>query len=716
MSRLKLKSFLLLFGTLFLIRGVAEEKLTPPKAKRVPLESTLHGHARIDNYAWLRDKNDPEVIKYLEAENAYTAAVMKDTEALQKNLYDEMLGRIQETDLSVPYREAGYYYYSKTEKEKQYPILARKLKSLEAREEIYLDLNELAKGHNYFDLGERDLTTDHRLVAYSTDTNGSELYTTYVKDLQTGRLLPDRLEKTASLAWAKDNKTLFYVTVDEAKRPYRVYRHTLGDAASKDSLLFEEKDELFRVDLFRTKSAEYIMLSSGSYTSTEVHYLPAAKPSEPFRVIQPREKDHRYDVDHHSDNFYIVTNWEAKDFRLVSAPVSRPGKANWKELLPARPGVKLERIELFKNYLVAHEREGGLPKLRVAELGTAAFHYIDYPEATYTASISTNRVWDTPVLRFSYTSLITPPSIYDYDMKTRQRLLLKQQPVLGGYDSSLYQTERIHAPASDGAKIPVSIVYKKGVKLDGSAPLLLSAYGSYGYPLPVAFNSNRLSLLDRGVILAFGHIRGGGDMGEEWHEAGKMMNKKNTFTDFIDVATHLIEKKYTRRERLAIQGGSAGGLLMGAVLTMRPGLFKAVVANVPFVDVINTMLDATLPLTVGEYIEWGNPNEKAAYDYMRSYDPYSNVAARGYPAILITAGLNDPRVGYWEGAKFTAQLRGMKTDDNILLLKTNMGAGHGGSSGRYDKLKETAFEYAFILKELGISVTSPASSSSNSRN
>ncbi|MGI8784682.1 MAG: S9 family peptidase [Acidobacteriota bacterium] len=671
-------------------------------ARKTPKEIVLHGHTRIDEYAWLRDRNDPEVIKHLEAENVYTAAAMKDTEDFQKKLYDEMLGRIQETDLSVPYRDGDYFYYSRTEKGKQYPLLARKLGSLEAPEQVYLDLNVLAEGKSYFRLGALALSPDHLKVAYSADTDGSEVHTTYVKDLKTGELLADRITRTAALVWANDNKMLFYTTIDEAKRPYRFYRHELGAAPAGDELLFEEKDELYNIWADRTKSDGYILLNSASSTTTEVRYLPAARPREALRIVHPREKDHRYEVDHHGRLFYIVTNSGAKDFRLMTAPIDKPDKKRWKEVLPARQGVKLERVELFKDTLVAVERQNGLPRLRVVDLKSGNFHYIEFPESAYSASVFNNLVWDTDLLRFNYASLVTPSSVYDYNLKTHDRVLLKRQPVLGSYDPALYQAERIAATAADGTKIPVSIVYKKGTPLDGSAPLWLNGYGSYGSSIPVTFNSNRLSLLDRGVIVALAHIRGGGDLGEEWHESGKLMNKKNTFTDFVAAAEHLIAKKYTRSDRLVIQGGSAGGLLIGATVNLRPDLFRAAIANVPFVDVMNTMLDATLPLTVGEYLEWGNPNEKAAYEYMVSYDPYSNIKAQPYPAVLITAGLNDPRVGYWEGAKFAARLRATKTDDNVLLLKTNLGAGHSGSSGRYDRLKEIAFEYAFLLKQVGI--------------
>lgn len=698
---------LLIFGVGLSLSGPpsnAQEDLPkPPMAKKIPKKTQIHGDTLVDDYFWLREKTDPEVIAYLQAENAFTDTVMKPAEAFQEALYKEILGRIKETDLSVPYREGNYYYYSRTEKGKQYPIMCRKKGSLEAPEEITLDLNELAKGLKFLSLGAYTVSSDGNLLAYSTDVTGFRQYTLNVKDLRTGQLLPDRIEKTTSVTWANDNKTLFYGTEDHAKRPYRLYRHALGQDGQKDELVYEEKDELYRLGAFRTRSRGYIILSSSSSTTSEIRYLPADRPNEAPKILLPRQDGHEYYVDHQGDLFYIRTNDQGKTFRLVTAPVKDPQKKNWKELIANRSQVMLEGISCFAGHFVAYERENGLNKMRITDIQSGQAHYIDFPEPVYTAFPSTNPEFNTTTFRLGYQSFVTPSSIYDYDVKTRKRELLKQTEVLGGYDPKLYQSERIYATASDGVRVPISLVYKKDLKRDGTRPLLLYAYGSYGSPSQAGFSSSRLSLLDRGVVYAIGHIRGGGDLGKDWHDQGKMMKKKNTFTDFIACAEHLIKEKYTSKDRLVITGGSAGGLLMGAVTNMRPDLFKAVVSYVPFVDVINTMLDESLPLTVQEFLEWGNPTEKAAYEYMKSYSPYDNIAAKTYPTILVRTSLNDSQVMYWEPAKYVARLRATKTDDNLLLLKTNMGAGHGGASGRYDALRDTAFDYAFILGQFGIS-------------
>ncbi len=673
----------------------------PPIAKRIPKKTTIHGDVLVDDYFWLREKTNPEVIAYLEAENAYTEAMMKPTEALQEALYKEMLARIKQTDLSVPYRDGNYYYYSRTEEGKQYPILCRKKGSLSAPEEIMLDLNELAKGHKYLGLGAATVSNDGNLLAYSTDTTGYRQYKLQVKDLRTGELLPDQVERVTSVAWANDNKTLFYVTEDAVtKRPNKFFRHRLGQ--KEGELLYEEKDEQYDLSAARSRSRSYVFLVSSSKTTSEVRYVSTDQPQQAPKLLLPRREGHEYYVDHHSDLFYIRTNDKGKNFRLVTAPVKDPQEKNWQEVLPHRQDVMLEDIECFANFYIAIERENGLPRMRVTEIGNGQAHYIEFPEPVYSAFQSNNPEFNTDTFRFNYQSFVTPSSVYDYHMKTRQRELLKQQEVLGGYDPKLYQSERIYATAADGTKIPISLVYKKELKRDGTRPLWLYGYGSYGFPQSVTFNSNRLSLLDRGVIYAIAHIRGGGELGREWYEQGKLMRKKNTFTDFIACAEHLIKEKYTAKDRLVITGGSAGGLLMGAVTNLRPDLFKAVIAYVPFVDVVNTMLDASLPLTTQEYLEWGNPNEKAAYDYIKSYSPYDNIAAKAYPAMLVRISLNDSQVPYWEGAKYVAKLRATKTDSNLLLLKTNMGAGHGGASGRYDALRDTAFDYAFILSQLGI--------------
>ncbi|KFE63883.1 S9 family peptidase [Hyalangium minutum] len=682
----------------------APARPTPPVAKRLPHPVTQHGDTRQDDYFWLREKENPEVRAYLEAEAAYTAQVMKPTEALQQKLYAEMLGRIQQTDLEVPYRKGGFFYYSRTEEGKQYPIFCRKKGSLEAPEEVLLNPNVLSEGFKFFRVGTFEVSDDGNLLAYSVDTTGFREFTLHVKDLRTGKLGPERIEHTAGFdgAWAADNRTFFYATEDDAKRSYRVWRHTVGTDSQTDTLVYEEKNEHFRLSVQRTLSNEYILISSTSSTTSEVRFLPATKPSAQFQVVEPRKQDHEYSVDHHGGLFYILTNSGGRNFRLVTAPVKSPGQKNWKELIAHRPQVMLENLVLFKNHLAVLERDTGQPQLLITDLKTGASHRIQFPEQGYAVFPSSNAEFDTPVLRFQYTSLITPWSVFDYDMNTRERKLLKQQAVLGGYDASRYETERLLVPAQDGTQVPVSLVYRKGLKKDGRAPLLLQGYGSYGIPSMPFFNSNALSLLDRGVAVAVAHVRGGGDLGKPWHDAGRMRQKMNTFTDFIAVAEALVARGYTSKERLAIQGGSAGGLLMGAVTNMRPDLFKAVLAEVPFVDVLNTMSDTTLPLTVGEFEEWGNPQVKEEYEYLRQYCPYTNVTAKAYPAMLVKTSFNDSQVMYWEPAKWVAKLRALKTDPNPLLFQINMNGGHGGSSGRYDSLKERAFNYAFLLTQLGV--------------
>ena len=674
----------------------------PPMAERKTKTTEIHGYKVVDDFFWLREKSNPQVTAYLEAENAYTEAAMKHTAALQEKLYNEMVGHIKETDENVPYRQGDYFYYSRTVKGMQYPIYARKRGSTEAKEEITLDLNEMAKGLKFLGLGAYAVSDDGNYLAYSTDTTGYRQYKLQIKDLRSGQLLPDSVERVGSVMWATDNKTIFYSTEDAVtKRSDKFFRHVMG--TDKSDLVFEDKDELFDVYGGRTRDKKMILIASGSKTSTEYLYIPADSPTDAPKVILPREADHEYSVDHRDGLFYIRTNQGAKNFRLVTAPVANPGKANWKEIIAHRPAVKIDDVDLFANHLVVSELEGGLQHIRITNLKTNKSHRLTFPEPVYTAFVSTNREYNTPVLRFGYQSLVTPSSVFDYDMEKQTRVLLKQTEVPGGFDRNNYQSERVFATASDGTKIPMSVVYRKGTKMDGKAPLLLYGYGSYGASITPNFSSNRLSLLDRGVIYVITHIRGGGEMGEEWRDAGRMMKKMNTFTDFIASAEYLVKNKYTSSDRLVIQGGSAGGLLMGAVTNMRPDLFKAVVSQVPFVDVLNTMLDATLPLTTSEYIEWGNPNEKAAYDYMAKYSPYDNITKASYPAQLIKVSLNDSQVPYWEGAKFVAKMRVLKTDDNPLLLKTNMGAGHGGSSGRYDYLREVAFDYAFMLWQMGLS-------------
>jgi len=675
----------------------------PPLAKKIPRIDTLHGEILVDNYFWLRQRENPEVIAYLEAENKFTEAMMKHTEEFQEKLYNEMVSRIKETDLSVPEKIDDYYYYTRTEEGKQYKIYCRKKGSLRAEEEILLDANELAKGYSYFYIGVYKISPDHQLLAYSVDTSGAERYTLYVKNLNTGKLLKDEIPNTYySVEWANDNMTLFYNILDEAQRPYKLYRHKLGTDPKDDVPLYHEKDEAFYLDLGKSKSKAYLFLILESMTTSEVHYLDAENPIGKFKIIHPRQHEMEYSVEHHEDKFYILTNDNAKNFKLMQTQVENPSKENWLEVIPHRESVKIDDIDLFKDHLVVYERENGLKKIRISNLTDNQVHYVEFLEPVYTFWQAKNPDFNTNQLRFNYTSLVVPRSVFDYDMDTRTRELKKQYEVLGGYDPSTYQSERIFAKAKDGTMVPISLVYKKGKVKDGKNPLFLYGYGAYGSSSEPYFSSNRLSLLDRGFIYAIAHVRGGGEMGRYWYEDGKLLKKRNTFTDFIACVEHLIAEEYTSRDKLVISGVSAGGLLMGAVTNIRPDLFKAVIAEVPFVDVINTMLDPSIPLTVIEYEEWGNPNQKEYYDYINSYSPYDNVEVKDYPNILITAGLNDPRVAYWEPAKWTAKLRALKTDNNLLLLKTNMGAGHGGASGRYDYLKEIAFDYAFIFNVLGI--------------
>jgi oligopeptidase B len=684
-----------------LAEGQTPGALKPPVAKKLPKDVTVQGDKRIDDYFWLRDKTDPDVTRYLESENAYTDEYMKPTVSFQDLLYKEMLGRIKQTDLGVPYRLGDYFYYTRTEEGKQYPIYCRKKGSMDAQEQVTLDLNEMAKGLKFLAVGSYTVSDDGNILAYSTDSTGYRQYTLHFKDLRSGEVLPDQIERVTSAVWAADNKTVFAVTEDQVtKRSDKFWRHTLGN--STNDLVFEEKDELYDIGVGRTRDRKYALLQSESKTTTEVRYIPSDAPAAEPKVIVQRENDHEYYVDHRDGLFYIRTNKGAKNFRLVTAPVSDPQVKNWKELMAGRKGVKLDDIDLFAKHMVVTEREDGLRKLKIMNFDTGKTENVSLPEPVYTVSGSANPEYNTGTFRFNYQSMVTPGSVFDYDMNTGKRTLMKQTEVLGGFDSSRYTSERIYATASDGTRIPMSIVYKKGLKLDGRNPALLYGYGSYGISMDPTFSSARISLLDRGVVFAIAHIRGGGEMGEEWYDAGKMMTKRTTFTDFISAAEHLVKSKYTASDRLVIQGGSAGGLLMGAVTNMRPDLFKAVVAQVPFVDVVNTMLDASLPLTTSEYLEWGNPNKKSEYEYIRTYSPYDNIAPKKYPAMLIKVSLNDSQVPYWEGAKFAARLRATKTDDNPLLLKTNMGAGHGGASGRYDALHETAFDYAFMLTEMGI--------------
>jgi len=673
----------------------------PPVAKIFPKKLTTLGETRIDNYFWLRDRKNPDTIRYLEAENEYTRTMMAHTDALQTKLYSEMLGRIKQTDVSAPIKRDGYFYYTRTEEGKQYSIYCRRKGSMTEPEEILLDANAEAAGKKYYRIGEFVVSPNTKLLAYSIDESGDEVYTVRIKNLENGRLFADEIKNTYyTLEWADDNATFFYTVLDNAKRPYQVWRHKLGE--SKDTLIYHEKDERFTVELSKTSSHAYILINLNSSLTSEVRYLSAKDPRGTFQVVLPRVQEVEYDLTHHGDSFFIRTSDGAKTFRLIEAPVKDPSKANWKEVIAGRPNVTLEEVTAFENYLVLQERDKGLIKLRVRDFSNTKEHFVPFPDPVYTADLQANVEYDTALVRFGYTSFVRPDSTYDYNMQTHELALVKQREVVGGYDPAQYVSERIFATASDGVQVPISLVYCKGLKRDGRAPMLLYGYGAYGISNDPGFSSDRLTLLNRGFVFAIAHVRGGGDLGKTWHEDGRILTKKNTFTDFIACAEHLIKEKYTSSDRLAIEGRSAGGLLVGAVTNMRPDLFAVVIAGVPFVDALNTMLDASLPLTVGEYEEWGNPNEKKYYDYIKSYAPYDNVTAQTYPTILITAGLNDPRVSYWEPAKWAAKLRAMKKDNHILLLKTNMGSGHFGASGRYEYLKETAFNYAFLLNALGI--------------
>jgi oligopeptidase B len=679
-------------------RGNASQP-SPPVARKIPRVDTLHGGKRSDDYYWLREKENPAVKEYLFAENAYADAVLKPLDPLREKLYQEMLGRIKQTDSGVPYRKGSHWYYSRTEEGKQYPIYCRK-KAPDAAEEIILDQNELAKGERFLAIGAMQVSDDEQQLAFSTDNTGFRQYRLFVKDLHSGKHTGPLAEKTGSVVWAADNQTLFYTVEDQAKRQYRLYRHALG--TTDHELVYEEKDQRFVVSAHRTRSREFVILQIDSHTTSEARYLPASEPGGEWKLIEARRAEREYEVDHHGDRFYIRVNDTGRNFRVVSAPVISPGQASWKEEIPHRPEVMLSEIDLFADHMVVSEREGGLPHLRVIELRTKASHRIAPGEPVYHMSPGQNAEFNTTIFRYNYQSFTTPDSVYDYDLTTRQARLMKCTEVLGGFDPGNYQSERVFATAADGTPIPISMVYRKGTRKDGSAPMLLSGYGAYGISRQILFSSARLSLVDRGVIYAVAHIRGGGEMGKPWHDQGKMMNKRTTFTDFIACAERLIRGKYTNKDRLIIQGGSAGGLLMAAVTNLRPDLFKAVVANVPFVDVINTMLDESLPLTVGEFEEWGNPKKKDEYAYMKTYCPYSNLDRRAYPAMLVRTSFDDSQVMYHEPAKYVAKLRTLKTDSNPLLFHTNMAGGHGGSSGRYDRLREEAFDYAFVLWQAGL--------------
>ena len=692
------------------VHVVEREAELAPAAAVHPVVHQNHGDARVDHYYWLRERDNPAVLAYLEAENSYTEAMLAHTGALQASLFEEMKGRIKETDESAPVAHGGYFYYYREEAGKQYRIYCRKEGSPDAAEQVLIDLNAEAEGHDYLRMGNFRVSPDHSLLAFALDTDGSETYTLRVKDLASGELLPDRIGNTYyGLEWGNDNRTLYYTTLDAAQRPYKLHRHRLGDAASDDETIYHEEDERFFLRLYKAKSERYIFFALGSAVTSEVYAIDADDRDGRPILAQSRVQDMEYFVTHHRDRsgeerFVILTNWEAENFRVMAAPVDAPARENWQELIPHSAEVTLDRIESFQEFIVVWEREAGLTQISVYDLRDGSFwagrgaasHRVEQPEPVYTVSAGQNPEFGSRTLRYHYTSLVSPPTVFDYDMNDRRRALRKQDEVKG-YDPAAYRSERIWATAPDGVQVPLSLVYAAGVEKDGQNPCLLIGYGSYGMSYDPSFSSNHVSLLRRGFVVAYAHVRGGGEMGRQWKEDGKYLKKKNTFTDFIACAETLVARRYTSPRRLVISGRSAGGLLMGAVTKMRPELFAGVVAGVPFVDVVNTMLDASIPLTVIEWEEWGNPAEPEYYHYMKSYSPYDNVEAKDYPAILATAGLNDPRVQYWEPAKWVAKLRACKSDDNPLLLKTEMGAGHFSKSGRYDYLEEIAFEYAFIL-------------------
>jgi len=678
--------------------------LTPPLAAVRPHRFDEFGTVRIDNYYWLKERSNPEVIKYLEDENAYTKAVMAHTQALQDRLYEEMKGRVLQNDQSVPFREGNYFYYTRLVEGKNYPIYARKRGALNAPEEIMIDANVLAEGKSTFLIRAWDVSSAGDILAFAADTTGGRVSAIRFKNLRTGEMLSDVIPRSiGGIAWAEDNRTIFYTKPDAVSvRPYQVYRHKLGTPAASDQMVYEDKDETYYVSVFKTKSRAYIMIRSSQTLATEYSYIRADQPEAAFRVLIPRERGHEYYANHFGDYFYLLSNDHAKNFRLMRTPVARPGRANWEEVIPHRPDVLLEDFEFFKDFLVLSERKDGLVQLRVRPWsgGGRGEYYLDFGEPAYLAFVSTNREFDTPLLRYVYTSLTTPSSTYDYDMRTKQKTLLKRDQILGGFDPGNYVTERFYTTARDGARVPVSLMYKKGIARP--APLLLTGYGSYGASSDPTFSSDRLSLVDRGFVFAIAHIRGGSEMGRAWYENGRQLQKKNTFNDFVDVADDLIRRGYTSSSKLFARGASAGGLLMGAVVNQRPELWRGVVAGVPYVDVITTMSDSTIPLTTGEYDEWGNPHDSTFYRYMLSYSPYDNVERKAYPNLLITAGLYDTQVLYVEPAKWTARLRAMKTDTNRLILRTNMEAGHSGASGRYKRWRDVAFEYAFLLDLAGL--------------
>jgi oligopeptidase B len=692
-----------IFIALLIAACTTKEKIVPPVAKKVATELTTHGHTRVDNYYWMNDRENPEVIAHLDAENAYTEAVMKHTEALQEKLFGEIKSKIKQEDESVPYKKNGYFYYTKTEPEKEYYLVCRKKESLEADEHVILDVNEMAEGHEFYSLGGSSVSPDNKILAFGVDTLSRRKYTIHFKNLETGELLNDAIPLTTGGAtWANDNKTVYYVLKDDVTlRSEKIMKHTLGTPVEEDAEVFYEKDETFSTFIYKTKSQKYLIIGSESTLTSEYRFLDANNPDGEFQIVQPRTRGLEYSVDHFGNDFYIRTNLDALNFKLVKTPVTATTKENWTEVIAHRKDVYFDDFDILKDYLVVSERKEGITQLRVIPWYGEEY-YIDFEEEVFTVGSNVNFEFDTDIFRFSYTSMTTPNSIYDFNLKTKERKLLKQEEVLGGFDKNNYETKRVYATAMDGTKIPMSIVYKKGMEKNGNNPALIYGYGSYGYTMDPSFSISRLPLLDRGFVYVIAHIRGGQINGRAWYEDGKLLNKMNTFTDFNDCAQFLIDDAYTNSDKLFAMGGSAGGLLMGACINLRPELYKGVIAAVPFVDVVTTMLDETIPLTTGEFDEWGNPKDEKYYYYMLAYSPYDQVVAKEYPAILVTTGLHDSQVQYWEPAKWVAKLRELKTDDNLLIFHINMDYGHGGASGRFQWIKETALEYAFIFDLLGM--------------
>ena len=684
-------------------RTSTKPAVQPPVARKVHTEKSLHDKTLVDDYAWMRERSNPEVRAVLEAENAYAEYVMQPTEERQKKLYDEIISHIKETDDTVPFLMGGYYYYTRTLKGKQYFELCRKKGSLDAPEQVILDLNQMGEGEKFMAMGAWAVSDDGNWMAYTTDNVGFRQYRLHVRDLRTMKDLPDTAERVVSLDWAADNRTVFYTVEDPVqKRSFQLYRHEVGGESKQDAIVFEEKDERFNIEIHKTRSKEYLLLTGASHISSEVRFLRASEPMGEWKLIAPHADNVEYYVEQRGEELYIRTNDTSQTFRVVKAPIASPGKEHWKEFVASQPDVPLEQIDIFQDFYVLTQSVAGLPVFRVVEFGDGSAKTIQFPEPAYFATSAANAEFKTRNFRYNYQSLVTPPSVFDYNVTVSRSMLLKENEVPGGFDRNNYASERVFATASDGTNVPISLFYRKDLKNKGAAPLYLYGYGSYGYSLPVTFSAARLPLVDRGLIVALAHIRGGGELGKPWHDAGKMMKKMNTFTDFIVSAEYLTEHGYGSRARIGIEGASAGGLLMGAVTNMRPDLFKVVLCEVPFVDVMNTMLDASLPLTVPEYEEWGDPNAQLAFDYMLSYSPYDNLAKKDYPIMLVRTSFDDSQVMYWEPAKYVAKLRTLKTDNNPLIFYTNMHGGHGGASGRYDRIHEVAFNWAFLLTQLGV--------------